>query len=399
MIAAALVLALAVVPARADDVAAARELDRDGRRAEAIALLAGAVARDPGDHDARVVLGSMLSWEGRYDEARAVLLPAVGAGRGDAARALVNVELWSGHPERAERLAAARAEIEPAAADLRVQRARALVALHRLEDARAEAGAAVALAPGDAGAARLRDVVVADLRVWEVGSSLSVDAFDDGRSPWWEGSLDLGRRTALGPASVHVRHAHRFDRDDDLVELEAYPHLREGTYAYAGAGFAAHGGAVVLYPHARLAAEAYQALGEGFEASLGWRGLFFSSATHIATGTIGKYLGPWFAFARGYWVIPANGSTSGSLHLNLRRYLPDGESYLAVRYARGLAREELLTLGDFDVTSADTVALEASLALGRAFELAARASVTRQGRGGPRDLLDASGAVSAGYRF
>jgi YaiO family outer membrane protein len=398
----AIVAVLAVVlasGARADEIADARALDAGGRRAEAIALLESALGRDPAQNDVRVVLGSMQAWEGRYADARATLQPAVDAGRGDAARALVDVELWSGHPDRAERLAAERAAIEPTAADLRVRRARALRAVGRLEDAHAEAEAAVSLAPGDAGAVGLRDAIGMQLRRWEVGATFSADAFDDGRSPWWEASLDLGRHTDLGPASLHLRRAHQFDRYDDMVELEAYPHLREGTYAYVGAGFAAHGGGVVLYPHERLGLEVFQELGAGFEGSLGWRGLFFARPTHIATGTFGKYFGSWFAFSRVFYVFPSGGSRSGSVHLSLRRYLADGESYLGVRYARGLSRDELFTTGDFQLNSADTVACEASLALRRGFEITARASLSRQGRSGLRDLVDVGGALGVGYRF
>lgn len=54
-----------------------------------------------------MLLGTVLSWEGRYDEARREL-EAVLAGNpthGDALPALINVELWSGHSAAAEELA------------------------------------------------------------------------------------------------------------------------------------------------------------------------------------------------------------------------------------------------------------------------------------------------------
>jgi YaiO family outer membrane protein len=392
-------IALAPAPARGDVLADARALDASGRRGEAILLLDSALARSPGDHDIRVVLGNMLAWEGRHEEARATLMPAVDAGRGDAARALVNVELWSGHPDRAEQLAASRGAVEPAAPDLRLQRARALRALRRIEDARTEVDAALALAPADADAVRLRDAIADEARSWDVGASFSADWFDDGRGAWWESSLDVGRRTPLGPASLHLRRAHRFASEDDLVEVEAYPHLRDGTYAYVGAGFAAHGGELVLYPRARLGAEVYQSLPAGFEASIGWRGLFFSRATHLATGTLGRYFGPWFAFARAFWVMPSGGETSASVHLNLRRYLADGESYLAARYARGLSRDQLFTASDFELSSADTIAIEAVAALPHGIGLSARASLARQGRPARTDLVDASLGMGVGYRF
>jgi hypothetical protein len=87
------------------------------------------------------------------------------------------------------------------------------------------------------------------------------------------------------------------------------------------------------------------------------------------------------------------------VQLNLRRYLGDGESYVGARYAHGLSRDALFTASDFELNSADTVALEAVASLPRGLELAARASLGRQGRAGRRDLVDASFGAGLGWRF
>src|SRR5436309_5690258 len=92
-----------------DTVIVARELATTGNRAKALLVLDRLLVKDPSDSDARVLRGIVLSWEGRYEEARndleAVL--AVHEDYGDAVRALINVEMWSDHPERAEQLASA----------------------------------------------------------------------------------------------------------------------------------------------------------------------------------------------------------------------------------------------------------------------------------------------------
>ncbi len=53
-----------------DVVTRARELALAGQRHNAVALLEEHLATSPGDGDARVLLGTVLSWEGRYDRAR-----------------------------------------------------------------------------------------------------------------------------------------------------------------------------------------------------------------------------------------------------------------------------------------------------------------------------------------
>src|SRR5215475_9217209 len=77
---ATILLALSVCiarPARAADneVAHARELAYSGKahRDEALALLKQHLDQEADDSDARVLYGIVLSWQGRYDEARTQL--------------------------------------------------------------------------------------------------------------------------------------------------------------------------------------------------------------------------------------------------------------------------------------------------------------------------------------
>src|SRR5205085_1846791 len=108
-----------------DVVTRARALAVAGQRAAAIALLADSVAASPGNNDARVLLGTVLSWEGRYDEARRELdtVLAENPGHGDALLASINVEVWSDHADRAEELVERLLRIDPRNADvLRTQR-------------------------------------------------------------------------------------------------------------------------------------------------------------------------------------------------------------------------------------------------------------------------------------
>src|ERR1700730_4249124 len=89
-----------------DVIARARSLAIANERLEALALLDKRLADHPDDSDAWTLYGVILSWGGRYDDARKVLDSVLerNANHGDALPALINVELWSDHPERAEEL-------------------------------------------------------------------------------------------------------------------------------------------------------------------------------------------------------------------------------------------------------------------------------------------------------
>jgi len=115
----------------------ARSLAFSAHRAEALEILDRRLKERPTDSDARVPYGLILSWEGRYEEARADLQRVLAdhPGHGDALPALINVELWSDHPERAEALAREGLRGRPNDTSLLIARVRGLRKLNQNQEA------------------------------------------------------------------------------------------------------------------------------------------------------------------------------------------------------------------------------------------------------------------------
>src|SRR5690349_11102766 len=65
-----LFIGLAAAAPEADSVASARALAMAGKRPAALELLEKRLSEEPADSDARTLRGIVLSWDGRYDEAR-----------------------------------------------------------------------------------------------------------------------------------------------------------------------------------------------------------------------------------------------------------------------------------------------------------------------------------------
>ncbi len=88
-----------------DILTKARAAATSGRRAEALSMLETHLAEAPRDVDARLLYGLVLSWEGRYDEARPVLQQVLTQAPGytDARVALMNVEYLVGPFHRSAR--------------------------------------------------------------------------------------------------------------------------------------------------------------------------------------------------------------------------------------------------------------------------------------------------------
>lgn len=383
----------------------ARRLNADQHRDQAIALLQERVASTPDDGDARVVLGTMLSWDGRYDEARATLKPLMEStpSRADACAVMINVELWSGHPVQAEKLLRDQLEREPESSQLRLLLARALRDQQRLAAAQREVELVLKRDPVDQVALGMLERLKEDQRWWAISAAWSHDWFSDGRADWNEGSLTLKRATPVGAVLARLSYAHRFSSNDEQAELEFYPSFRPGTYGYVEVGYApSHN----LYPIFRWSADLYQSLGAGFEGSLGWRQLYFSSAVNIGVITLGKYWSDWWFYARGF-IVPgtvASPGLSGSVHVGARWYFDDARGYFGLRYARGASAtgvlsNQLRNAFEGSLLSGDTLSLDYDQAFRSGWGANARLTVSRDQRESQQDLYQVDLTVGGTYRF
>lgn len=396
-LAAALLLgAGAEARAQTEPAARARALAEAGRRTEAIALLEGALAAAPRNHDARTALGTILSWEQRYDDARRELetvLRAIPA-HVDALTALINVELWSSHPQQADLLAQRGLQIRPADTGYLLSRARALVAMKRPAEAASVLDQLLVVDPRDQQALTLRRTVAEARRRWQARAGASHDRYND-RGDQREAQISLSRDTPAGPVLVRGSRAERYGLTDHQIELEMYPRIRRGTYAYVAA---AYGPDAVLYPRRRYAGELYQSLGGGFEASAGIRRLSFGDGVMIYVGSLSKYYGPWLFTGRVY-LTPGEAGTSHTLQGSLRRYLGDSGAYGGLRYSRGAMREELLTVDDYEVLDAHAAGADTVWVLARRLELTVSLSYSREDRVDRPAERRVSLSSGLGFRF
>ena len=281
-----LVCTAAQLEAGQDYLVTARELAAGGKRSESIVLLQQSLAASP-NSDARVFLGTVLSWEGRYDEARRELeaVLADNPTHGDALPALINVELWSDHAARAEELASRALRNKPNDTSMLLARAKALSALERPKEARDTLDRLLILDPRDDQARQMRRGVRDSLRLWRFSVGASQDEFSDHRVAWRETQVSLGRATPIGSVSVRATRAQRFGYQDNQFEVEAYPRIRPGTYAYVAGAYSPD---AILFPVYRYAADLYQSLGAGFEGSAGFRKLGFGTGVNIYVASLSK---------------------------------------------------------------------------------------------------------------
>lgn len=309
-------------------------------------MLETQLAASPRDADARLVYGLILSWAGRYDEARQALQDVLAQAPGylDARIALMNVEWWSG----------------------------------RLTEAREQVRAVLTRDAGNTQARLVKQRLDARTRPWSVGAAYTRDIFDDQREPWQEASLTLGRQTPVGSLLVRGNQADRFGLQDQQLEVEFYPTFRAGTYAFVGVGVSRDR---ILYPERRVSVDLYQSLGRGLELSAGYRQLDFSQTTKIYLATLTKYTGSWMLTSKAYVVPDRITGDSWSFHGQLRRYFgAAGTSFAGAGYSHGFSREEPRGSGDLIRVNADTIRGQIEVDVAERLRFSASGSTSRQER-------------------
>lgn len=176
-----------------------------------------------------------------------------------------------------------------------------------------------------------------------VSRYLSIDyshtEFQGSLSPWRLASVSLGASKRSGSIIGRLNYANRFDQTGIQVEVDAYPQLGVGKYAYLNAGYSA----ASIFPELRFGGELFTNLPSAWEASGGFRHLRFSSSNvTLYTGSLGKYSGDYWISARPYVRFKDNG-TSASIGVTGRRYFADAEHHVGARIGFGSSPSDDIT--------------------------------------------------------
>ncbi len=191
---------------------------------------------------------------------------------------------------------------------------------------------------------------------YSLGLEYSYQNFRGDIDPWHTAAITAGRRAAFGSLLARLNVARRFGETGTQVELDAYPRLWSGTYAYLNVGRSTS----PIFPGWRSGAELFSSLPDAFEASLGYRQLRFGGApVTLFTGSVGKYTGNYWLSLRPY-VRSRSTGTSASASLTVRRYGEDADNYLGARVGFGSTPSDQLAPDQVDRTSSFGASVQGS---------------------------------------
>lgn len=261
-----------------------RSLAMAGEYSVAEPAVRALVKQYPEYGDARVLLGRILAWQGRYDEGAAAIdtLLMSDPDNRDAAEALRDIRRWSRD----------RSQQNTPPTDIRAG---------YLFDTYSE--------PYD--------------RLWQVFS------------------LGAGHRFSWGSAVATVNMGHinlgaPIDITGNSLQIgaEAWPELTPKNYAYLAYAFSPG----QYFPRHRAALEVWQTLPAGWAVSAGLNYYYFDRSIYIATASLEKYTGNWWFSGRGYFHFKDIGVTT-SLFLTARRYIGTTD-FLQLTLGTGTAPDE-----------------------------------------------------------
>ncbi len=308
---------------------------------KAIGLAKKALVASPDYTDIRIFLGRLYTWSNFPDSARTQfnLVLTKSPAHEDALKANFDLEYWNSNYYRALEIAEVGLKTYPESADFTINQAKALRALGRTTDAFKSAEGFAIKYPENKNVGDLVLSIKNDLMVHKMGLSYNFVHFDKRFADDWHlASVYYGKQNKWGSFNLSYNYANRFAKNASELELETYPHISKGLYAYVGGGATLT--AFGLFPKYRVGFSLYKSLPNSFEAEAGLRYLRFDGGTTLYVLGFGKYIHKSFVNLRSY-LNPGDGRWSKSFNLSWKIFFTeDRYDYLAFNAGTGISPDD-----------------------------------------------------------
>ncbi|MDF1517680.1 MAG: YaiO family outer membrane beta-barrel protein [Lutibacter sp.] len=314
----------------------ARELAFNNQRKQAQDTLLFILTKYPDYHDIRSFLASTYSWDGEYKKAKtefSYILEKNPQRKTDWIAA-INNELWAETPFSALEMADNALKYFPSDGEILYLKASAQENFNDPSAALSTLNLILDQNPNDQKAMDYKKKLTNTLSYNSIGIKSSADFYSETFDPMQYYSLNYGRQTKYGSIIAKMNFRRSFNENGLQFEVDMYPKITKGLYAYLNVGFAN----TFLFPDLRYGAELYKSLPKSFEVSLGFRALKYSTTTNIYTGSVGWYTGNSYWSFRPY-LTPGDSGTSKSGTLNYRKYRSDADNYFSVSVGMGFSPE------------------------------------------------------------
>lgn len=314
----------------------ARELAFNKQRKQAQDTLLLILTKYPTYNDVRSFLATTYSWDGAYKKAKEQfdIVLKNDPDRLDTWEATIKNELYREAPFSALKESKLGLTHFPENDKLLYLKASAEEALNKPEEALVTIERLLKSHPDNEKAKSYKTTLLNTLRHNVIGIRNSLELYSDTFDPMQYYFLKYVRITKYGTIHAKINLSRRFASNGAQYEIDAYPRIMDGMYAYVNFGVSNS----FLFPDIRYGAEVYKSLPKSFEASLGFRSLKYSETTNIYTGSVGWYTGNNYWSFRSY-VTPGDSGNSMSGTLTFRKYKSNAENFFSIEAGMGFSPE------------------------------------------------------------
>jgi YaiO family outer membrane protein len=303
-------------------------------RKQARQLCLEILKKSPDYTDVSVFLARLYTWDDMDDSARIVFnkIFAKDSSNSDAISAAIDLEYWTDNYQKALIYCNLGLEKYPKSEEFLLKKSKVLAALKDYDGAFASIELLLAINNNNSDAIIFAERLKEDVRVNSITLDYTYDEFNKIFDPWHFASIAYSRRTPIGTAILRANFANRFGENGQQYEMEMYPRIADGIYAYLNFGYSSSS----IFPKTRYGFSLYYSLPLSFEIDGGFRILKYSSDTWIYTTALGKYYSNFWFSLRTY-ITPSVVAASHSYSLIIRYYLSGADDYLSVSGGTGIS--------------------------------------------------------------
>lgn len=314
----------------------ARELAFNNHRKQAQDTLKLILTKYPNYLDIRSFLASTYSWDGNYNQARKEFKQVLSKDpmRAKTWEAAINNELWGEEPFKALELCKKAISYFPESDAIILLKAKSEEKSHHPQEALLTVNKFLQKFPNNEKVKKYKIDLITKLSYNSIGFKAAIDFYSEVFDPMQLHTLKYSRQTKYGSIIAKLNMSRRFQSNGIQFEIDAYPKIVKGLYAYLNYGFAN----TFLFPKNRYGGELYLSLPKSFEVSAGFRALKYSTTTTIYTGSIGWYTGNSYWNLRTY-ITPNDQGSSKSGTLNYRKYRSNADNYFTISAGIGFSPE------------------------------------------------------------
>lgn len=298
-----------------------------------------ALEKSPAYADVEIFLGRVYTWNNQYDSARyhfSKVLNTSGMNE-DASIAYADLEYWDDHYAEALNICNRALAVYPSSEALLLRKAKNLNATKNYREASIITSQLLEINKHNTDALALASTLKDAGAKNKISISYDNSSFDKQfDKPWQFISISYGRQTKYGSITGRMNYANRFGMNGLQGEVDAYPRISKTFYSYVSFGYS---GDVGVFPKYRAGFSLYANLPKSFEAEIGLRYLYFTSATTVYTASIGKYYKSFLFTARTY-ITPSNSAVSESYNIGGRYYFKGANHYIGLTFGTGISPDE-----------------------------------------------------------